>query len=149
MMNRTIETMEISPTIGKHTPFAPLGAYMRDLKEVIDALGAIKTEYQEEFDRIRRGVLPDKMEDEQMSTITLPGVGRITVTDQMSASILPEYKLDMHAWLKENGFGALVTATVNASTLSAFVKEQTGAGNELPYDFLNINTYRQASLTKK
>lgn len=148
-MNRTIEMMEIDPAVGANTPFAPLGAYMRDLKEVIDNLAAIKTEYQNEFDRIRRGVLPDKMEAEQMSTITLPGVGRITVTDQMSASILPEYKLDMQAWLKDNGFGALVTATVNASTLSAFVKEQIGAGNELPYDFLNISTYRQASLTKK
>lgn len=141
--------MEIDGNINTTTPFAPLGAYMRDLKEAIDMLGAIKTEYQNEFDRIRRGVIPEKMEAEQMSTITLPGVGRITVTDQMSASILPEYKLDMQAWLKDNGFGALVTATVNASTLSAFVKEQMGAGNELPYDFLNISTYRQASLTKK
>ena len=148
-MSRTIEVMEINGDVNAATPFAPLGAYMRDLKEAIDMLGAIKTEYQNEFDRIRRGVLPDKMEAEQMSTITLPGVGRITVTDQMSASILPEYKLDMQAWLKDNGFGALVTATVNASTLSAFVKEQMGAGNDLPYDFLNISTYRQASLTKK
>lgn len=148
-MNRTIEMMEIRDDVNTSTAFAPLGAYMRDLKEVIDNLAAIKTEYQNEFDRIRRGVIPEKMEAEQMSTITLPGVGRITVTDQMSASILPEYKLDMQAWLKDNGFGALVTATVNASTLSAFVKEQMSAGNELPYDFLNISTYRQASLTKK
>lgn len=148
-MNRTIELMDIDSEVDSNTPFAVLGTYMRDLKETIDNLAAVKTEYQNEFDRIRRGALPDKMEAEQMSTITLPGVGRITVTDQMSASILPEYKLDMQAWLKDNGFGALVTATVNASTLSAFVKEQMGAGNELPYDFLNISTYRQASLTKK
>lgn len=128
---------------------ADLGAYMRDLKDQIDDLAAVKTAFQEEYDRIRNQVIPDKMEAEGMTTITLAGVGRITVSNKMGATILPDYKLDMHQWLRDNGFAALVTATVNASTLTAFVKEQMEAGNEIPFDYLNITTYRQASLTKK
>lgn len=128
---------------------ADLGVYMRDLKDQIDDLAAVKTAFQEEYDRIRNQVIPDKMEAEGMTTITLAGVGRITVSNKMGATILPDYKLDMHQWLRDNGFAALVTATVNASTLTAFVKEQMEAGNEIPFDYLNITTYRQASLTKK
>ena len=36
------------------------------------------------------------------------------------------------AWLREHGYGELITETVNARTLTAFVKELREAGKEVP-----------------
>lgn len=43
---------------------------------------------------------------------------------RLFASPLAGCKEDMFAALKKNGFGEIVTETVNANTLSSFVKEQ-------------------------
>jgi hypothetical protein len=43
-----------------------------------------------------------------------------------------EDKSAAYAWLREHGHGALITETVNARTLTAFVKECQEAGKEVP-----------------
>ena len=46
------------------------------------------------------------------------------------ASAEPDQKLALFEALAANGFGALVTQTVNANSLSAFVKEQMGENDD-------------------
>ena len=55
--------------------------------------------------------------------------------------------LSMHA-LKENGYGSLVTETVNANTLASFIKEQREiTGEEVP-SWLGdtVSTYEKVSV---
>ena len=52
------------------------------------------------------------------------------------ASAVAEQKQDLYQTLKNNGFGSMVTETVNANSLSAFVKEQMSENNDLLPDWL-------------
>lgn len=50
--------------------------------------------------------------------------------------------------LKENGFGAIVTETVNANTLASFVKEQMAVNDDEVPEWLSgvINTFEKVSV---
>lgn len=52
---------------------------------------------------------------------------------------------DIHAWLKENGYGALIVPTVNARTLAAALKEPFGQGEEPPNDLIKCSVRRYCS----
>jgi hypothetical protein len=64
------------------------------------------------------------------------------------ASAPSEKKPELFETLKQNGFGSLVVETVNANSLSAFVKEQIAENeDELP-DWLEgkVNVYEKTSI---
>lgn len=70
------------------------------------------------------------------------------LNSRLYASPQAGHKEDMIEALKGNGFGGLVTETVNANTLAAFVKEQKAAnGDEIP-DWLGevVNAYEKVSV---
>ena len=55
---------------------------------------------------------------------------------------------ELYQYLKDNGFGALVKETVNANTLSGWVKEQMEENDdELPEDLAEfINLYEKTAV---
>ncbi len=59
------------------------------------------------------------------------------LTTTTRASALSEKKTELYEVLKEKGFGDLVYETVNANSLSAFVKEQTVENEDLLPDWLD------------
>ena len=70
------------------------------------------------------------------------------LTTATRASAQTERKADLYDALKEQGFGDLVYETVNANSLSAFVKEQKAEnGDELP-GWLSglVNLYEKTSV---
>jgi len=101
-----------------------------------------------ELERITKMVLPTKMDNEGISTINVKGIGRITITQQMSTTVKKDDQPELKEWLRENGYGALVTETINASTLKAWIKERIAESEEFPAHLISIYAYEQASLTK-
>ena len=72
--------------------------------------------------------LAEAMVDSETQNFTRAG-RMFSLTVKTRASAVAGQKDDLFAALRENGFGDLVYETVNANTLSSFVKEQL-AGNE-------------------
>lgn len=63
------------------------------------------------------------------------------------ASAVPERKQDLFAWLKDHGYGDMVTETVNHNTLSAFVREMLSETDQLPEDLEElINVYEKTTV---
>ena len=58
------------------------------------------------------------------------------LTSTARASAVVEKKTELYQVLKENGYGDLVYETINANSLSAFVKEQTAENENLLPDWL-------------
>lgn len=52
---------------------------------------------------------------------------------------------DIHAWLKTNGYGALIVPTVNARTLAAALKEPFAQGEEIPENLIKCSVRRYCS----
>lgn len=98
-------------------------------------------------DNLSRVVIPDVMKAHQVKTLTLEGVGRVTVSYRYSCSMLDKQRgMD---WLRDNGHGDLIQPTVNSSSLAAFSKNLLEVeGKELPEDIFKVGTSPFTSITK-
>ncbi|MCM1008422.1 MAG: hypothetical protein NC485_10935 [Ruminococcus flavefaciens] len=72
-----------------------------------------------------------------------------SLTTKTCASAMAYCKDELFSTLKENGFGELIYETVNANSLSAFVKEQIAENQDTVPDWLNglVNVYEQTSVS--
>lgn len=63
------------------------------------------------------------------------------------ASAKADRKQDLFQWFKEHGLGDMVTETVNANTLSAWVREQLEESDELPEGLEElVNVYEKTTV---
>lgn len=120
------------------------------LKEQIDEIKKLTLNpLQAEHDSLKYSIIPDKMDEMEVSTLNIKELGRVTVSNTLGVTTIKEKKAELYEWLKEEGYEDLIVPTVNSSTLAAFVREQIKEGNELPYECINITPSRVASVTKK
>ena len=98
-------------------------------------------------EQLSREQIPDIMKEHGVKTITVEGVGRVTVSYRFSCSMLDkELGLD---WLRNNGHGGIIIETVNSSTLAAFAKSQLqDHGADLPEDIFKTGSSPYTSITK-
>ena len=71
------------------------------------------------------------------------------LTTKIRASAVAGRKEELYAALKENGCGDLVYETVNANSLSAFVKEQIAENQDTVPEWLSglVHVYEQTSVS--
>lgn len=98
-------------------------------------------------DTMSRNNVPEIMRDAGVKTVTVIGVGRVTISHRFSCSML-----DKDAgikWLKDNGHSGLVQETVNSATLGSFAKNMIQEqGKELPIDVFKTSVNAFTSITK-
>lgn len=90
-----------------------------ELKEVNAEIGRVDQE------------LSNLMLEEELQSFNRNGQ-TFYVNTKTFASAIPHKKQDLFTWLKEHGYGDMVTETVNANTLSAFVREMLSETDQLP-----------------
>lgn len=129
--------------------YRELAERLAELKKIITDRDNETKVFKEELEYLVKGVLPAKMDAEGVSTVNVKDVGRITVTNQMSVSCLSNKQPLLRQWMRENGYGELISETINPSTLKAWLKERISDCDDYPADILDIYSYQQASLTKK
>ena len=97
-----------------------------------------KTEYQ----------LSMQMAETETQNFTRAGT-MFTLTTKIRASAVAGRREELYAALKENGYGDLVYETVNANSLSAFVKEQIAENQDTIPDWLNglVHVYEQTAVS--
>ncbi len=125
-----------------------LAAHFVSLKDQLKDMKDITSGIQKEFDMLRKGVLPEKMEEWGFDTVAVSGIGRVSLRAEMYAFILADQKEAAFAWLSEHGHGALIKDTVNAGSLKAFIKEQMQLGEVFPDEIFSVNPYMMATITK-
>lgn len=129
-----------------------LVAMMLELQDQHRQLKAQTGEAWENVCHLARSIIPNKMDAEQIQNITviLPDGSKkqLLVIDQVSVKTPAEKKGDLWEWLREHDAEALITETVNSSTLAAYVRQQMKAGDEYPVDICEVSTYATASLRK-
>lgn len=110
----------------------------------------IKSPAEKIFDILRFTVIPELMLDEGITSLTVEGVGRCNIMDDISVSVPAENKAQFNEWLVESGFEDLITQTVNAQTLAKFVREQLKKkdGVKLPTELIKITPVTRAQITR-
>ena len=106
---------------------------VKDINAEID-----KTEY----------ALVQMMAETETQNFTRAGT-MFSLTTKTRASAVAGRKDELFSALKENGFGDLIYETVNANSLSAFVKEQISENQDTVPDWLSglVNVYEQTSVS--
>ncbi len=121
--------------------FDALRIAMEKIKEAREAL-------QEMTDQLSRETVPEFMKRAGVKTLTLEGVGRVTVSHRYSCSMLDK---DLgFKWLRTNDAGELIQETVNAQTLAAYAKNRLEQeGFAMPDDIFKVGAVTFTSITKK
>ncbi|NLI93479.1 MAG: hypothetical protein GX434_15235 [Peptococcaceae bacterium] len=116
---------------------------LRDTKKELEQqLKSINTELDEvDFS------LATAMLESETQNFTRSGV-MFCLTNTTRASAAADRKDELFAALRAEGFGGLIYETVNAISLSAFVKEQIAENNDTLPDWLNglVNVFEKTTV---
>ena len=121
---------------------------MAETKEALDAAKEVESEHQAVFDILRLMVLPEKMDEEDVSTMTVAGVGRVSIQSDIYFSIPAALREEAFDWLRDHGHGDIIQETVNSSTGKAWAKEAIKKGEVLPEDLFKVTPFSRVQLTR-
>lgn len=174
--NPQIEDEEISPLDQQKAwydqystmPYKALAARMLELREAKAQVEAESTLIGKELEVINLRVVPERFLKDEISSLNIPGVGRLGLTKDAYCTQPADKREDLLAWLRENEFGDLIKDTVNPSSLKSLVKdlEKDDAEQEVEFsvveesdekktpfeqicEFVNYTPFMRASVTKK
>ena len=133
----------------EHMSLQELGKTLLDLQAQHDFHAEQKAELHKQLEVIKMSIIPDKMEDEEIDSLTITDVGRLQLKRDAFVSCLAGNRDALHDWLRQNGHEPLIKEAVHAGTLKAFVKAQIKDGKEYPTDLIKYEAYVKASLVKK
>lgn len=122
---------------------------IRDVREALmDACAPLASEWTASgiYDKLQKKLVPEAFEREGISSFTSSWGFRVTTGQKYYASMRDKEKA--MAWLQENGLGALIQPTVNASTLSAAGKAMLDEGKELDDELFECYFQPNTSLTR-
>jgi hypothetical protein len=107
---------------------------------------SIKSLY-EMKESLSRELVPDVMRAAGIKTINLVGIGRVSLSNRWSVSMLD--KVQGMQYLRDTGNEGLIQETVNSSTLTAFGKNlMETEGKELPDHLFKSSIMTITSITK-
>lgn len=117
------------------------------LKEQVADLEAKRKAANKRLTQILESELPDVMNDQEVTSVKIEGVGTVFLQSDVRTNVLKENREQMFEWFKEHGHEDLIVPWVFPQTQKAFVKEQLNEGVELP-DFFQASFFTKAQIRK-
>lgn len=125
-----------------------LAVILKKAKVDLETCGKLKTAVQKMYDYLSIDVIPERMDEEGIVTMKVEGAGRLQASSDIRCNIPAAKKKDAEKWLEENGHGALIGSTINASSLKAFIKERIKEDKPYPEDIFSVLPYSRATVVK-
>ncbi len=98
--------------------------------------------------RIKKDVLPEKMDEEGIKSINIQGIGAVRVQGDVYANIKSDKKEEAFEWLCDNGHSGLVNKSVNGNSFAALARKYHKEGEEMPEELFSITPYSKTIITK-
>ena len=121
-------------------------AYFAELRALVKDLQAKQSLLQAHIDLLSQELIPTMFQNQNTKTITVENVGRVTVNDRWTASMVD--KEAAFGWLRQTKNDGIIIETVNAQTLGAFAKEEALNKRPLPSDIFKVQSTPYTSITK-
>lgn len=107
----------------------------------------VKSPLEKTFDTLRFAIVPARMEAENITAVTVEGIGRCNSIADVQVKTLDKGQL--FEWLKENEFEDLITENVNAQTLAAFIRGRVKEGKPIPSnEIVDVTPIQRAQITR-
>lgn len=145
-LNRTLDVILADNNLDKLdvVDLVTLQQYIRtnldDVKRVESTLGKV-------HDMLRKNKVPERMLDSDVRGISVEGVGRVSLVDDMYASIKKEKQTEALTWLDDRGHGEHIKTTINAQSLKKLLKDKIKEGEVVPEDIFSVTPYTYAKIT--
>lgn len=138
--------------LGPRSVLAPAATHYKDLSDLEDLIeqARIKAYHLKNFYQFH--VLPPLFHDASVDTVKTLNGYNVAIAEDISVSIPADQKPEAYTWLQENGYGDIITTTVNSSTLKATMKEILKDGVIVPeetFKVTTLNKYRVTQSAKK
>lgn len=130
------------------TPIKELIEQQYQLEQTLDKMKDAKSLLENQLTRIKKNILPDKMDQEGIKSMRIDGIGNIRVQGDLYASIRPAEKEKAFTWLQDNGHSGLVNSTINANSLRSLAKQYQEKGDSLPKELFSIIPFSKTIITK-
>lgn len=125
-----------------------LAAEVKRVKVALDDAASRKSALQKHYDFLTMTIVPERMDDEGIETLKIKDVGRLQMASDIRCSCPAANRKQLEEWMRNNGHVAMITSTVNSSTLKAFVKEQMKENGNYPSDLLKVEPFSRATVVK-
>jgi hypothetical protein len=98
------------------------------------------------IDGLSREVIPTMFSNQNIKTINVLGVGKATVADRWSCSMVNKQRAIQY--LHEHDAGGMVQDYVHPGTLGAYAKDEMLAGRPLPEEIFKVSSSPYTSIGK-
>jgi len=112
-------------------------------KELLQA--NVKTPCEKAYDTLRFTTIPTLMDEAGMPSVTLAGIGRVNLQNDVSVKV--DDPDGLRKWLTANDFEDMIKPTVNNQTLAAFVRERIKEVKDLP-ESITVTPLVRAVITR-
>lgn len=135
-------------TDDKTIEIAEIAAALLHVKEAHAELDRVAKKLYHVKDKLEKHSLPSRMEEMDIDMLRVPGLGRsFSIQNKMSASFIDKEK--GFEWLRSTGQGDIIQETVNAGTLTSFVRNLIiEEGIDPPDDIVKVSQYKTTSIAK-
>lgn len=110
-----------------------------------DLQNLVKTPVEKAYDFLRFTVIPNLMDAEGTTSLTVAGVGRVNLQDDVQVKTLDPDQL--RTWLTDNDLEDMIKPTVNAQTLAAWVRQRVREEKDVPA-CLEVRPIVRATITR-
>lgn len=147
----TVAKVDVSDDKLKELTLTDLFRFFTTLKLFDDALEEVAKDVGKIKDLLKEVKIPARVEAEGVTTQTFMHGNnkyRVTVAENVRASLPAENRAAGFAWLRAHDLGDLIVETVNASTLSATARTLLEEAKELDPDLFKVAIVPTTSVTK-
>jgi hypothetical protein len=150
---KTIDVLRVQlselKALGPSTVLAPVATHYKNIADLEEAIQECKVMAYNMKEHLRFTVLPTLFEQNSVKNVTTLNGYRIAIdTSDISVSVPPENKGLAYDWLHDQGYGDIITSTINSSTLKATIKSMLRENMPVPEDVFKITPYVKLSVTK-
>jgi hypothetical protein len=129
--------------IGPKSMLAPAATHYKNVVDLEDAIDKLRIRVYHIYNGYAFHVLPDLFKMSSVTTTQTLNGYNITIADDMNVSIPPESKMEAYDWLANNGYGDIITNTINSSTLKATIKGMYKDGIVVPEDVFKVSPIKK------
>lgn len=152
-INRTLaklnEQLDELKSLGPTMVLAPVATHYKNLADLEEAIQECKAKAFHMKEHLRFTVLPDLFTQNSVKSVTTLNGYRIAIDmSDISVSVPAENKGMAYEWLTDNGYGDIITSTINSSTLKATIKGMLRENMPVPEDVFKISPYVKLSVTR-
>jgi hypothetical protein len=125
-----------------------LAARQQEVKAAMDLVKSYSKKLTDEYERIRKTTLPELMQDQEIESIKVKGVGQVILTDDIYVHVPAANREALLKWLKANKLATLITTGVNPTTLKAELKRRLESGVKNPDDIVKVTPFTFSKVPK-